>query len=176
MTDISCVSAYSVETALQLHRERRSRMAGKAVADDGIRTPSEWRQRIRDRNITEYQAKKAALAAAATNDKPPVWPEVIPPSNRCGSIVRMVARHFGLSPAEITGRSRFHRLTFPRHIAMYLVREAGFSFADAGRRLGGFDHSTVLYAFRKIARMKAADTELAVLLNAFSAEAKCQTK
>ena len=69
------------------------------------------------------------------------------------SVTKAVCEHFSLTREEITGRSRTPRLTRPRHIAMYLMREeTKQSLPAIGAELGGRDHTTVLHGVRKITR------------------------
>lgn len=58
-----------------------------------------------------------------------------------------------LSPADLEGPVRRRRVAFPRHVAMYLVRElTTFSMARIGERFGGRDHSSVLHGVRRVKR------------------------
>jgi Bacterial dnaA protein helix-turn-helix len=54
----------------------------------------------------------------------------------------------------------------PRQIAAYLARElTPFSFPEIGRRMGGRDHTTVLYSWRKVAQRIKEDPEFASLID-----------
>jgi len=53
-----------------------------------------------------------------------------------------VATHFGLTRAELAGRSRERHVAGPRQVAMLLLCRAGYSKSAVGRLLGR-DHSTV---------------------------------
>jgi chromosomal replication initiation ATPase DnaA len=60
--------------------------------------------------------------------------------------------------ADLNGRSRFPRIVKPRQIAMYLSKVLlGLSYPHIGRRFGGRDHTTPLYAIRKVARLVGDD-------------------
>ena len=53
-------------------------------------------------------------------------------------------------------------MVIPRQIAMYLMRDvANASFPQIGETLGGRDHTTVLYATRKVAELKESDLRVA---------------
>ena len=76
-------------------------------------------------------------------------------------VVKAVARVFGLSEAEIMGRSRTRDVALPRQIAMYLMREEGnASLPQIGASLGGRDHTTVMYACEKVADLIERDDML----------------
>jgi chromosomal replication initiator protein len=58
--------------------------------------------------------------------------------------------HFGLSSEELLSNARTARITWPRHVAMYLAREmTSESLPAIGRHFGGRDHTTVLHAWRR---------------------------
>jgi chromosomal replication initiator protein len=86
------------------------------------------------------------------------------------SITSAACEHFGLTAAEITGRSRASRLTRPRHIAMYLMREdTNRSLPAIGAELGGRDHTTILYGVRKISRQVSGDPTLQLAIESIRA-------
>ena len=63
-----------------------------------------------------------------------------------------VASHFGFKVAELRGRRRFRRVSRARAIALYLARElTGASYPEIGQRFGGMDHTSVIYAHRRVA-------------------------
>jgi signal transduction histidine kinase len=70
-------------------------------------------------------------------------------------IIQEVCNQFGLTRAELFSKSRAARIVFGRMIAMYLSRLiTNASFARIGDWFSR-DHTTVLYAFRRIERMMA---------------------
>jgi hypothetical protein len=62
-------------------------------------------------------------------------------------VVRAVAAEFGLLASDITGRKRTRHYVIPRQIAMYLARKLTnkLSLPHIGRRMGGFNHTTILH-------------------------------
>jgi len=65
-----------------------------------------------------------------------------------------VSERFDISIGELTGHGRSQPISYPRHVAMYLCRElTDSSLPKIGREFGGRDHTTVLYATSKIARL-----------------------
>ncbi|HSX82529.1 MAG TPA: helix-turn-helix domain-containing protein, partial [Candidatus Saccharimonadia bacterium] len=80
-------------------------------------------------------------------------------------IQQTVAAHFGLKMSELRSKRRQRALVFPRQVAMYLCRElTEVSLPEIGRHFGGRDHTTVLHACAKIARMEETDESVTRLL------------
>lgn len=89
--------------------------------------------------------------------EPPLWS-----LKKIHDIQREVALHFNVSVNEIISRRRATQIMLARHIAMYLSRELTTrSLPDIGRMFGNRDHTTVLYAARKITRLFETDKPLA---------------
>jgi chromosomal replication initiator protein len=66
-------------------------------------------------------------------------------------ILSEVARHYGLSKAELVGRSRRRAVSRPRQLCMYLIREeTSTSLPQIGELLGGRDHTTIMHGCEKI--------------------------
>ena len=86
-----------------------------------------------------------------------------PPSAK--RIIEVVAEHFGIPIKEITGDKRHQEVVQARQVAMYLCRQMlGTSYPALGREFGGKDHSTVLYAVKKIKRLQSDNRDLKRLL------------
>jgi chromosomal replication initiator protein len=68
-------------------------------------------------------------------------------------IIDAVCSHFKISREQLSGPSRARDITYPRHVAIYLLRRFGpYALTDIGHLLGGRDHSTVISAFKRIQR------------------------
>lgn len=80
-------------------------------------------------------------------------------------ILARVASRLDISEDDIMGTSRKPDFVLGRQLAMYLCRhKLGFSFPELGRIFGGKDHSTVMYAVKKIEDLKVTDKMLQKLL------------
>ena len=76
-------------------------------------------------------------------------------------IQRVVSRYCKLKEGVIKGKKRVRFIAFPRQIAMYLCRElTDISFPSIGNEFGGKDHTTVMYAWKKINEQKEKDENL----------------
>ena len=66
-------------------------------------------------------------------------------------IMGLVTEEFSISARDMIGKSRTQAISLPRQISMYLCRQlTDQSLEEVGRYFGGRDHTTVLYAVKKI--------------------------
>ncbi len=76
-------------------------------------------------------------------------------------IQQSVSNHYGIKISEMKSKKRTRSLTFPRQIAMYLVRElTDLSLPKIGEEFGGRDHTTVIHACDKIQKDIKLDPSL----------------
>ena len=69
-------------------------------------------------------------------------------------IISETARYFGIEVDDLKGAARTQTLVTARQIAMYLCRElTDLSLPKIGQEFGGKDHTTVMYAERKIRQL-----------------------
>ncbi|MBI5419000.1 MAG: chromosomal replication initiator protein DnaA [Deltaproteobacteria bacterium] len=67
------------------------------------------------------------------------------------AIVKAVAEHYNVKVSELRSDRKHKVVALPRQVAMYLIRElTRSSLPDIGQRFGGRDHTTVMYAVKKI--------------------------
>ncbi|HZM15447.1 MAG TPA: chromosomal replication initiator protein DnaA [Candidatus Krumholzibacteria bacterium] len=80
---------------------------------------------------------------------------------RIATIQKVVANEFGVTVEALKSKSRAQRVAFPRQTAVYLTRElTGIPLVEIGKRFGGRDHTTILHAYGKIARLARQDSSL----------------
>ncbi len=73
-------------------------------------------------------------------------------------IQQEVARTFNVSPQELCSKTRTAPISRARQVAFYVTRSVtGLKQEEIGKEFGGFDHSTVLYALRKVDTMMQRD-------------------
>ncbi len=83
-------------------------------------------------------------------------PEGGEPEITASLIIAQTSAYFGLPIEEITGPSRGRHLVMARQIGMYLCRElTDLSLPKIGAQFGNRDHTTVMYADRKINQLLA---------------------
>ncbi len=72
-----------------------------------------------------------------------------------------VAEHYKVSVKDILAHRRTSDIVLPRHVAMYLTKKLTHrSLPEIGRLFGRRDHTTVLFAIRKIEALFETDSEL----------------
>ncbi|MCD6471902.1 chromosomal replication initiator protein DnaA [Candidatus Aerophobetes bacterium] len=77
------------------------------------------------------------------------------------SIQKVVSEYYNIEEKNIKSKNRIKTIAFPRQIAMYLCRElTDASFPEIGEKFGGKDHTTVMYAWRKINDLKDKNKNL----------------
>ncbi|MHB1133532.1 MAG: chromosomal replication initiator protein DnaA [Chloroflexota bacterium] len=77
------------------------------------------------------------------------------------AVLDTVARYFKTDLRALRGKARDKEIVLPRQVAMYLLRkETDCSLLEAGRELGGRDHSTVLHGCQRIESEIQVDSRL----------------
>jgi len=96
------------------------------------------------------------LAGSALADLLPRTRTLTPPQ-----IINAVADFYSTSPEALIGPDRTKDLALSRQVAMYLIREeTDASLPAVGDALGGRDHTTIMYGYKKIADMIERDDTL----------------
>jgi chromosomal replication initiator protein len=90
-----------------------------------------------------------------------------------GRIQELVCERFGVTHAELTGERRSQNIVYPRQVAMYLSRElTDSSLPKIGKEFGGRDHTTVIHATSKIARLIREDRSVYNLVQELTARVR----
>jgi chromosomal replication initiator protein len=88
-------------------------------------------------------------------------------------IQELVCERFGVTHAELTGDRRSQNIVYPRQVAMYLSRElTDSSLPKIGKEFGGRDHTTVIHATSKIARLIREDRSVYNLVQELTARVR----
>ncbi|TMM29780.1 MAG: chromosomal replication initiator protein DnaA, partial [Actinobacteria bacterium] len=111
-----------------------------------------------------------ALAQDVLKD---VFPQGDLPQVTIERIQEITSDRFGLSLDELCGDRRSQNIVYPRQVAMYLSRElTDSSLPKIGKQFGGRDHTTVIHATSKIARMIREDRSVYNLVQELTARIK----
>jgi chromosomal replication initiator protein len=102
-----------------------------------------------------------------------VFPQGDLPQVTIERIQEIISERFGLSLDELCGDRRSQNIVYPRQVAMYLSRElTDSSLPKIGKQFGGRDHTTVIHATSKIARMIREDRSVYNLVQELTARIK----
>jgi chromosomal replication initiator protein len=171
--------------------ETRIAILRKKAAMDKLTAPSDVLEFIASKihtNIRELEGALIRVTAFAQLNRQEVdmtlaeivlkdlIPEGGEPEITAGLIIAQTAAYFGLSIEELTGPSRGRHLVLARQIAMYLCRElTDLSLPKIGAQFGNRDHTTVMYADRKInqllAERRAVYNQVSELTNRIKSQA-----
>jgi chromosomal replication initiator protein len=85
----------------------------------------------------------------------------------------LVCERFSVTMDELTGDRRSQNIVYPRQVAMYLSRElTDSSLPKIGKEFGGRDHTTVIHATSKIARLIREDRSVYNLVQELTARVR----
>jgi chromosomal replication initiator protein len=78
------------------------------------------------------------------------------------SLTKTVAAHYRLTLQDILASTRLRTIARPRQVAMFMAKElTPLSLPEIGKYYGGKDHTTVMYAVRKIRQIMDHDPDFA---------------
>ena len=70
-------------------------------------------------------------------------------------IQKLTAEYFNINMSDLLSNKKSRDFSYPRQVGMYLCRKlTDLSFKDIGRAFGNKDHSTVIYAVKRIEKEK----------------------
>ena len=70
-------------------------------------------------------------------------------------IQKFITGYFNISHKDLLSDKRTRKFSYPRQMAMYLTRRlTDLSFKEIGKAFGNKDHSTVIYAVKRIEKEK----------------------
>ncbi len=146
------------------HKERVARINGAAWKPQVVvkvepPTPLQAlaaRYAVAEQVIASLRAEVAALRAimaSESSDKEPRTPGV-----KVDLIKKVVADHYGINMLDLISHRKPPQLVRVRQIAIHLCRVmTSRSLPDIGRHFGGRDHTTIIYADRKMSQLRADD-------------------
>jgi chromosomal replication initiator protein len=77
------------------------------------------------------------------------------------NIQKIVADYYKLKTSDLFSPKRTQAIARPRQIAMHLAKElTNLSYTEIGNAFGGRDHTTVLYALRRVEELRTTDNNL----------------
>jgi chromosomal replication initiator protein len=178
---ITDIQPPDLETRIAILR-KKVKMDGIHVNDEQVLTSIAGRV---SSNIRELEgALTRVMAFSSLTGRPmsvelaqDVLKDVFPQGEAAEVSIRriqdLVAERFHLSLEELCGDKRSQNIVYPRQVAMYLSRElTDSSLPKIGKEFGGRDHTTVIHATSKIARLIREDRSVYNLVQELTARVK----
>lgn len=136
-------------------------ITGYEVERDAL-VASQWatiaalREKIKKLEDSTISLERDWVVIQANSKRLNKWPH-----NFIHRIKKLVASKYFTNLIELESARRGSCVVFPRHIAMYLCKQLTLhSLPEIGRQFGNRDHSTALYAIRKISKRMLTDPNL----------------
>lgn len=162
------VSALARSRNIRLSREQTLTLAQRFRDFRGMSGVVHQLSAFRDasrQDPTDAEFKRIALALDHQVDAKP----------DAKRILNVVAAFFDLSPEAVTSQGRKQNQVLARQTAMYLCRHlAQTSYPSLGRLFGGRDHSTVIYAVKKIRELERTRPEVKKMMTEL--KKRCQNE
>jgi len=107
---------------------------------------------LTNREITLELVREVLKKLVSRNDKEDVSVE---------EIIKIVGSKLNVKIADIKAHNKNKNFVLARQVSMYLARKlTNLSFPDIGRKIGGRDHSTVIYANKKILQLIETNADI----------------
>ena len=108
--------------------------------------------KLEKKEVTLELAEQALKDIISPDEKKVITPEYI---------ISVVAEHYGVTPADLSGNKRNSKIVMPRQVSMYLCREIiSTPLKNIGKALGNRDHTTVMHGIEKIENELQTDDNL----------------
>jgi len=157
----------------QAHKERVNRMYSAGVVDVPLNLKKNWSKtaqekkdvkekplreeerlifELRQRNeFLEAEIRRLMATYSQESDAAPKYPSLL-------QIKNAVADAYGIPAIEIEKQSRHKNVVEPRHVTIHLARRLTLlSYPAMGRKLGNRDHTSLMYADRKVSERRQAE-------------------
>ena len=165
------IEAPEYETRMAIIR-RKARLRGANIPDEVL----DYVARNVDTNIRELEGAIIKLSGYAALSGRLIdmdlardaldYRETIEKTISMESILSVVIKQFNTKLSDLQSKRRTQSVVLPRQICMYFARQmTNHSLEEIGGFFGGRDHTTVLYAERKIANQLKKNTRLSILVN-----------
>ena len=108
--------------------------------------------KLEKKEVTLELAEQALKDIISPDEKKIITPDYI---------ISVVADHYGVTPADLSGNKRNSKIVMPRQVSMYLCREIiSTPLKNIGKALGNRDHTTVMHGIEKIENELQTDDNL----------------
>ncbi len=160
--------------------ETKMAILDRKAENEGFTLPEDVRVYIATKtrsNVRELEGALVKLMAYSSVTGEPitlamaqqVLKHLIPNQDRrvnMDSVLRAVAERFQLQPSQLKQKTNAKNISYPRQVAMYLIKElTPSSLPEIGRMFGGKHHTTVLHSIHKIEQLRQKDADLNRLIH-----------
>jgi chromosomal replication initiator protein len=157
-----------IETRMAIVR-RKAELIGIEVPNDVVEfIASNFRNNIRELEGAMLSVSARAEVSGVPIDmaiaKEALEPVIVEdrPTLTLDRITEAVAARYQVKISDLRSKRRARSVSMPRQIVMYLAREVTpLSLDEIGDHFGGRDHSTVIYAIRKVQELVDSDPRVA---------------
>lgn len=155
-TRIAILEYKANERGLSIERDILNQIAGVAQSNirelEGVLNKVVAYHELKNITPTTETVKKLISTIETTGARRPKTPD---------QIIDIVVEFYGITRPEVLSSSREKRLSLPRQIAMFLLREdLRLSYPAIGQALGGRDHTTAMHAHTKISTILEENMQL----------------
>ena len=155
--------------------ETKMAILDKKAEQDGIALPEDVRIFIATKTKSNVRELEGALVKLLAYSSVTGTPITLPMAQQVlkhitggqerkvtmEAVLKAVADRFSLQPNQLKQKSNSRQISYPRQIAMYLVKElTQASLPEIGRQFGGKHHTTVLHSINKIEQLRHTDADL----------------
>lgn len=159
-TKIAILEKKAQENQIELPHDAATYIASHAESNirelEGFLTQSIAYSSLTKKKINLELVRQVLARILKTNEKVSVSIE---------DVMKGVAEKYGVKLSDLKSPKKNKNLAFSRQIAMYLSRKlTNASYPDIGEKLGGRDHSTIIYADNKIKKLIETNEETKKLI------------
>ena len=155
--------------------ETKMAILDKKAEQDGIALPEDVRIFIATKTKSNVRELEGALVKLLAYSSVTGTPITLPMAQQVlkhitggperkvtmEAVLKAVADRFSLQPNQLKQKSNSRQISYPRQVAMYLVKElTQASLPEIGRLFGGKHHTTVLHSINKIEQLRHTEADL----------------
>jgi len=110
--------------------------------------------------IAQYKLRNRTLSLSEIQE---ILKKNIKPTKNINinSVIEVIADFYGIEKKILFEKTRRKEIVKPRQIAMYILREdLNTSYPCIGNKFGQKDHTTVIYAYKKIKELREKDSKI----------------
>lgn len=120
------------------------------------------RNRLRQMPVRKLPTRALSVAIPIIAVETKTRPDPAPWISEVRKVQVAVCRHYGVELVDLCSARRTADIVRPRQVAMYLAKKLTLSsLPEIGRRTGNRDHTTAIWAIRKIEKLIQTDEGLA---------------